>query len=131
VVDVTNRLNPEEPASTLDGTSNAERIQAAVPAARVVKAFNTAFASRMANPSVPGSRADGFAAGDDAEAKAEVLQLAESMGFRPVDAGGLAMARVLEGMAVLNILLQFRTNGSWQSAWQLTEPAATARRSRS
>jgi 8-hydroxy-5-deazaflavin:NADPH oxidoreductase len=73
-----------------------------------------------------GSRADGYVAGNDADAKAQVPQLVESIGFRPVDAGDLYMARVLEGMALLNMTLQMRTNGSWQSAWQLTEPAGAS-----
>ena len=64
---------------------------------------------------------------NDADAKAQVLQLVESIGFWPADAGDPYMARVLEGMALLNMTLQMRTNGSWQSAWQLTEPAGASR----
>jgi predicted dinucleotide-binding enzyme len=126
VIDVTNRMNPADNSTVLDGSSNAEQLQAKVPDAKVVKAFNTAFASRQANPSMGGSRPDGYVAGNDADAKAQVLQLVESIGFRPVDAGDLYMARVLEGMALLNMTLQMRTNGSWQSAWQLTEPAGAS-----
>jgi predicted dinucleotide-binding enzyme len=36
VIDVTNRVSMEDPASTIDGTSNAERIQGQIPGARVV-----------------------------------------------------------------------------------------------
>ena len=42
--------------------------------------------------------------------------------FRPVDAGPLAMARALEGMAMLNILLQIKHNWPWQSGWKLAGP---------
>src|SRR5689334_13949316 len=48
VVDVTNRVDPDDPAAALDGTSAAEALQSRIPSARVVKAFNTAFASRQA-----------------------------------------------------------------------------------
>ena len=84
-MDVTNRVNPDDPGKVLDGTSTAETLQSRVPSARVVKAFNTAFASRQADPVVDGVRVDGYVAGDDAEAKAAVLQLVESIGFVPVD----------------------------------------------
>ncbi|HEX2037665.1 MAG TPA: hypothetical protein VHS99_26100 [Chloroflexota bacterium] len=57
--------------------------------ARVVEAFNTAFATRMADPRVDGVPLDGFVAGDDAEAIAAVLSLVGAIGFRPIDVGPL------------------------------------------
>jgi 8-hydroxy-5-deazaflavin:NADPH oxidoreductase len=122
VVDVTNRVNPNDPAQAIDGTSAAEQIQSRFPAARVVKAFNTAFASRQADPVVDGTPIEGFVAGDDEDAKRVVLALAGSIGFRPVDAGPLGMARVLEAMAALLIWLQIRNNWSWQNGWKLVGP---------
>lgn len=124
VIDVTNRVDPGDPGATLDGTSAAEQIQARLPDARVVKAFNYAFASRQADPVVDGTPIDGFVAGDDEDAKAKVLQLVESVGFRPIDAGPLAMARALEAMAVLIITLQIRHGWSWQQGWKLVGPTA-------
>jgi 8-hydroxy-5-deazaflavin:NADPH oxidoreductase len=56
VVDVTNRLDPADPGAMIDGTSNAEQIQARVPGARVVMALNTVLAARQANPVVEGDR---------------------------------------------------------------------------
>jgi predicted dinucleotide-binding enzyme len=122
VVDVTNRVDLANPAAVLDGSSNSEAIQAAVPGARVVKAFNTAFASRQADPRAEGVQLDGFVAGDDEAAKAQAMELAASIGFRPVDAGGLAMARVLEGMALLLIGLQVRYEAPWQAGWKVVGP---------
>jgi predicted dinucleotide-binding enzyme len=129
LVDVTNRLNPQDPAAAIDGTSNAEQIQARVPDTPVVKAFNTALAARQAEPVVDGVPLDGFVAGDDAQAKAAVLELVRSLGFRPIDAGGLGMARALEAMGLLNITLQIRNHWPWQAGWKLlgpTEPAEPA-----
>ena len=118
VVDVTNQMSPEALCE-----SAAERIQKKAPKARVVKAFNTAFAVHHADPQVDGTSVDAFAAGDDAEAKAAVLRLADQIGFRAVDAGGLKMARALEGMALLNIQLNMRGDDwSWQSGWKLVGP---------
>jgi predicted dinucleotide-binding enzyme len=118
VVDVTNRPTPDP---TGPGTSAAEELQEKVPQASVVKAFNTAFASRQAEPEVDGVPADGFVAGDDPKAKQQVLDLVDSIGFRPVDAGPLAAARTLEGMAWLNISRNMQ-GGTWQDAWVLLGP---------
>ncbi len=124
VVDTTNRPTPD-PNGATGPTSIAEEIQAALPTAKVVKALNTAFASRQAHPEVDGIPVDGFVAGDDEEAKRTVLAFVESIGFRPVDAGPLAVARTLEGMAWLNISLNMR-GGTWQGGWKLLEPQANA-----
>ena len=125
VVDATNAIKPDYSGPLFDTGSAAESIQARIPAAAVVKAFNTAFASRQASPSVDGEPTDGFVAGDDAAAKSTVLALVESIGFRPVDVGPLAFSRYLEALAWLNISLNLR-GGSWQSAWRLVEPVSEA-----
>ena len=122
VVDVSNRPTP-----SADGlaTSIAEELQGKLPTARVVKAFNTAFASRMAQPKLGGIAPDGYVAGDDDAAKQSVLDVVESLGFRPVDAGSLAASRTLEGMAWLNIQRNM-AGGTWQDAWVLVGPDALA-----
>jgi predicted dinucleotide-binding enzyme len=122
VVDATNHVNLQNPGEVLGGISNAEEIQKRHPSVKVVKAFNYAFASRMAEPSVGGTRLDGFVAGDDEAAKTKVLELVESLGFRPIDAGALVMARALEAMAVLTIALQVQHNWPWQNGWKLLGP---------
>jgi len=122
VVDVSNRPTPSPDGSA---TSIAEELQGKLPKASVVKAFNTSFASRQAEPTVNGISADGFVAGDDAAAKKTVLDVVESIGFRPVDAGSLAAARTLEGMAWL-IITRAISNGTWQDAWVLVGPELTA-----
>jgi predicted dinucleotide-binding enzyme len=119
VVDVSNRPTPDPSGAP---TSVAEELQARLPNAKVVKAFNTAFASRQAQPRMGNLRADGFVAADDEGAKRKVLRLVESIGFRPIDAGPLAAARTLEGMAWLNINRNMQ-GGSWQDAWVIAEAA--------
>jgi predicted dinucleotide-binding enzyme len=122
VVDVSNRPTPN-PTGT--ATSAAEELQARLPNSTVVKAFNTLFASRQASPEIGGLKADGFVAADDEAAKQTVLDAVASVGFRPVDAGSLAVARTLEGMAWLNISRNL-AGGTWQDAWILVGPDASA-----
>ena len=122
VVDATNPLRPDYQGLAVEGTSGAEQIQARVPGAHVVKAFNSVLAARQAAPTVEGTQLDGFVAGDDAEAKRIVLDLVGAIGLNPIDAGPLEVARALEALALLNIVLQLRNNGSWQTGWKLVGP---------
>jgi 8-hydroxy-5-deazaflavin:NADPH oxidoreductase len=124
LIDTTNRVDPADPGSVLDGTSAAEQIQARVPGAKVVKAFNTAFAFRQADPVVDRVALDGYLAGDDDQAKQTVSELVGSIGFRPVDVGPLVMARALEALALLNIMLQIRNNWPWQAGFKLVGPTS-------
>jgi predicted dinucleotide-binding enzyme len=120
VVDVTNRPTPDPNSGR--STSAAEEIQALLQRSHVVKAFNTAFASRQADPEVDGQPADAYVAGDDTGAKEKVLELARSIGFRPIDVGPLAQARTLEGMAWIHISLNMQNAWPWQSAWKIVGP---------
>ena len=126
VVDVTNPLTDDYSGLTTTGVSAAEELQAQVPGAVVVKAFNTIFAGRHGNPSEGGQPLDAFIAADDDVAKKAVSTLAESLGYRAIDAGGLRMARSLEEMAFLNISLNASNGWTWQSGWKLVGPTAAA-----
>lgn len=120
VVDATNRMAFGADGPTMDTSmSNAEELAELLPETPVIKAFNTLFAANQAEPTTEGVRLDGYVAGDDAAAKAVVLELVESIGLRPVDVGPLARARQLESMAFLNIVLNATHGGSWQSGWKL------------
>ena len=103
IIDITNPVNAEATGLiTPDGSSAAQEIAKAAPAsAHVVKAFNTVFGHVMA----PGRSLDVLFAGDDAGAKASVSTFIESLGLRPLDAGGLNMAHWLEGTGLLMISL--------------------------
>lgn len=120
VVDVSNRIAFGAAGPEIDtASSNAETLADLLPGARVVKAFNTLFATNQVDPVVDGVELDGFVAGDDATAKATVLELVRSIGLRPVDVGPLVRARQLEGLAFLNMALNIANDGSWQSGWKL------------
>jgi hypothetical protein len=127
VIDTTNRMSFGADGPDIDTTSsNAEELAALLPAAHIVKAFNTLFAPYQRDPIVDGVQLSGFIAGDDAEAKATVLELVRSIGLDPVDVGPLSRARQLEGLAFLNISLNIVNNGPWQSGWKLVgAPSST------
>lgn len=106
LIDCSNPIRSDFQGLDLGHTeSAAERIAGWAPAARVVKAFNTASARTMADPRYGNQNATMFYCGDDAEAKAIVDQLARELDFEPIDAGPLLMARYLEPMAWLYIYL--------------------------
>ena len=118
VIDVTNPIRPDFSGLATD-SSAAEEFQQHMPNAHVVKAFNTVFASNQADPLAAAGPIDGFVAGDDADAKREVMSLVESIGLKPLDVGPLSSARYLEGMAYVNIGLNAQNGWRWTSAWHL------------
>jgi predicted dinucleotide-binding enzyme len=86
-------------------TSGAETVAGWLPGARVVKTLNQVGAEVMADarrfavpPAMP-------MAGDDAAAKRLVGGLLAELGFEPIDAGGLARARLLEPFGMTWIAL--------------------------
>jgi 8-hydroxy-5-deazaflavin:NADPH oxidoreductase len=110
VIDITNPLTADYMGLTLGHTTSAaEEIAKAVPGAEVVKAFNTLFAQVLAEGASfgAGQKATVFYASDSVRAKQTAAGLAESMGFKTVDAGGLNNARYLEPLAGLNVYLGY------------------------
>ena len=103
IIDISNTFNADATALvTPDGTSGAQEIAKTAPAsAHVVKAFNTVFGHVLAQ----GRPLDVFFAGDDPRANASVSAFIESLGLRPLDAGGLEVARWLEGVGLVMISL--------------------------
>jgi predicted dinucleotide-binding enzyme len=104
---------------TSPGMSAAEEIADANPRARVVKAFNTTFASALAAGWVGGLPLDVFLAGDDARAKSLVAALVTDGGMRPVDTGPLRRARELEAFQLLHMTLQGPLGLDWASSLKL------------
>lgn len=118
VVDIANPLN-----STYDGlvtapdSSSAEDVAKAVgPKTKVVKAFNTTYASTLMSGQVAGEPLDVFIAGDDQEAKNIVAQFVQDAGLRPVDTGPLSRARQIEGLQLLHIATQGNLGTNFASA---------------
>jgi len=110
IVDITNPLTADYMGLTLGhATSAAEEIAKALPGAQVVKAFNTVLAQVLAEgPAFAnGQKVPVFYAGDDERAKQTVRALAESIGFQPIDAGGLKNARYLEPVGGLNVYFAY------------------------
>jgi len=110
VIDCTNPLKPDLSGLVIGHTtSGAEEISRMAPGAKIVKAFNTAFAQVYEERSrLFGSRrASMLYCGNDAEAKSVVAKLISDVGFDPVDCGPLASARLLEPAAMLLITLGY------------------------
>jgi predicted dinucleotide-binding enzyme len=107
LIDVTNVLTPDYQLALGCTTSGAEELQKKAPGAKVIKAFNTAFAGHMDTGRAKNEPITLFVAGDDAEVKATVLQLGRDIGFDSVDAGPLQNARWLETLGYFHIQLGY------------------------
>ena len=106
VIDITNPLTADYMGLTIGhDTSASEQIAKAIPGAQVVKGFNTLFAQVLGEGADLGDnrKATVFLASDSERAKQTAKALAESMGFKTLDAGPLKNARYLEPVAGLNI----------------------------
>ncbi len=87
--------------------SLAETLAEQVPEAHVVKAFNTIPMEvfELAPEPLKNYNVSVFVAADDSIAKQTVMQLAQEIGFSPIDSGLLRNARLIEGLADLERFL--------------------------
>ena len=124
VIDTTNPLSDDAPVDgvlsffTGPNESLMERLQAAFPDARFVKAFNSVGNALMVNPSLPGGRPTMFYCGNDADAKKNVARLLEQFGWEPADMGRAAGARAIEPLCQLWCIPGFLEN-RWTHAFRL------------
>ena len=124
VIDTTNPLSKEPPVDgvlkvfTGPNDSLLERLQAAFPETRLVKAFNSVGSPRMINPKYAGGQPTMFFCGNDAEARAEVAEILRQFGFEPADMGTAAAARAIEPLCQLWCIPGFREN-HWTHAFKL------------
>ena len=110
LIDCNNQEIPENfdyPAIT---QSLAEKLATEVPNAKVVKAFNTMAQELFELAPVPlkNYNVSVFVAGDDESAKQTVIQLAQEIGFQPINCGELRHARLIESAGDLIRLLMIQ-----------------------
>lgn len=123
VIDATNPLDfSGGPPPTLfvgHTDSLGERVQRAIPDAKVVKAFNTIGNASFVHPSFAGGTPTMFICGDDEDAKATVAEILADFGWSPpVDIGGIEGARELESLCILWVKIGFG-RGAWDHGFAL------------
>jgi predicted dinucleotide-binding enzyme len=114
-------------------SSGAEELARKLPGARVVGAFNTipsevlfsVFEKRGGS-----GVADMLYYGDDRAAKRVAARLARDVGFNPVDAGPLRMARYAEPFALLVARIAYEGKGGPKLAYRFVRPPASGVRGR-
>lgn len=108
LIDVTNPVGPNFSLVVGHTSSGAEETAKAAPGARVFKAMNQVGFEVMADPRFAAGRPVMFVCGDDSRGKEVVLGLVAALGFEAIDAGELAIARLVEPYAMLWIHLMAR-----------------------
>ncbi|HEY3410954.1 MAG TPA: NADPH-dependent F420 reductase [Propionicimonas sp.] len=121
IIDITNPLNFETFDSLVvpAGSSKAAEIQARVPGARVLKAFNTNFAATLTSKKVGGEPTTVLIAGDDTTAKQVLSGAIEAGGVKAIDAGALSRAHELEAIGFLQITLAASDVISWTGGFAI------------
>jgi predicted dinucleotide-binding enzyme len=121
VIDVTNAVIADADGFHLPTgfqDSLGERVQRALPQARVVKAFNIVGADDMVHPKFAGGPPTMFIAGDDGGAKSAVRDVLTSFGWETADIGGITSSRYLEAMC-MTWLLFGQSTGKWHHAFKM------------
>lgn len=115
VVDITNPLNFETFDSLVVpvGSSAAAELQAALPGAKVLKAFNTTFAATLASKKVGDNQTTVLIAGDDSAAKQQLAAAITAGGVGAIDAGTLTRAHELEALGFLQLTLAVGEKVAW------------------
>lgn len=103
LLDCTNPVGPGLSHGLASKQSGSEYIQGLVPQAKVVKSFNVYGFENLPKADYPydGVRAAMPIAGEDPSAKQVVAELAQALGWEPLDVGGIAQALHMEHMTLL------------------------------
>jgi 8-hydroxy-5-deazaflavin:NADPH oxidoreductase len=124
VIDATNPIAEAPPVNgvlrfftSLD-QSLMEQLQAAVPDAHFVKAYNSVGNARMINPEYKGGKPTMFICGNDDKAKADVREINDQFGWETADLGKAESARAIEPLCMLWCILGF-TKNEWTHAFKL------------
>jgi 8-hydroxy-5-deazaflavin:NADPH oxidoreductase len=124
VIDTTNPIADAAPTNgvlsyfTGPNESLLERLQAACPQVKFVKAFNSVGAAGMVNPVWAGGPPTMFIAGDDAAAKDAVTQVLTQFGWDSADMGSSTSGRALEPLCMLWCIPGI-LNNQWSHAFKL------------
>lgn len=124
VIDTTNPIAAEPPVNgvlkffTDYNSSLSEKIQAFIPDAKIVKAFNSVGNAFMYKPKFPGGTPTMFIAGNDAAAKKIVTDILTSFDWETEDMGAIEAARAIEPLCILWCLPGF-TKNQWTHAFKL------------
>jgi predicted dinucleotide-binding enzyme len=124
VIDTTNPVAPHPPTHgvlhyfTSLESSLMERIQSAVPEAKLVKAFNSVGNAFMYKPNFKDGKPTMFICGNDDAAKKTVSQVLTSFGWEPEDMGGVESARAIEPLCMLWCIPGLLRN-QWTHAFKL------------
>ena len=124
VIDATNPIAKEAPQDgvlryfTGANESLMERLQTALPHAKLVKAFNSVGSAFMYNPSFAGGPPTMFICGNDSGAKEQVGEILKTFGWEVADMGTATAARAIEPLAILWCLPGFLHN-QWTHAFKL------------
>jgi predicted dinucleotide-binding enzyme len=129
VIDATNPIAPEAPQGgvlkffTSYNESLMERIQAALPQAKLVKAFNSVGAGLMYKPTLSATPSM-FICGNDEEAKGQVKEVLTAFGWETEDMGKAEAARAIEPLCILWCIPGF-TKNQWNHAFKLLQAEVT------
>ncbi|MFL6784978.1 MAG: NADPH-dependent F420 reductase [Sphingomicrobium sp.] len=128
LVDISNPFNADySDFVTPWDTSGAEVLQRRFPQARVVGAFKNVFWEVFDHPQFGDVLSDVLVTGDNPEAKAEFMQLAEGTPFRYLDAGPLSRSRTIERLTFITSSLGQQLNSYPRMNWRLlTQPESEA-----
>jgi predicted dinucleotide-binding enzyme len=123
VIDTMNPLDFSDgfpPKLSISGEDSlGERVQRALPEAKVVKAFNTIGNPYFVDPGFSDGEPTMFIAGNDPEAKAKVGQALASLGWsHTVDIGGIEGSRELEAICILWVKIG-GARGAWDHGFKL------------
>ncbi len=124
IIDATNPIAKAPPVNgvlkffTDYNSSLMEKIQAHIPAAKLVKAFNSIGNAYMYKPDFNGIKPSMFICGNDEDAKKTVTGILDAFGWETEDMGKVEAARAIEPLCILWCIPGMLHN-QWSHAFKL------------